>query len=282
MRERDGCVPTWQRLLAPTVSEQLPGLPSGACWRNRRRAPRAHCGADRRCASAARRTRSVLWCCWVFWVLRERRDWRRLYSSRKFADEARPRYFAKYSATSAATTVQSLLVKLGLQSVKSTVKSTVPRQLLKRSIQQPQRLLATVKVGLQGLRSTTAGTAVSKSADVPPEVTKHGTTTESELAELPGELHDEAGRSWSRAHGTTSAPLSAVARKWRKNRKKKPPESNFFGNRVEADPEFCALMSRLKEVFSEESHESPRSQPNVRRATPTSYWAPKEKVRERE
>ena len=45
--------------------------------------------------------------------------------------------------------------------------------------------------------------------------------------------------------GTVSAPLSAVAVKRQKNRKKKkPPEGDFFG--VEADPDFRALVSRLR------------------------------------
>ena len=57
-------------------------------------------------------------------------------------------------------------------------------------------------------------------------------------------------------HGTVSAPLSAVAVKRQKNRKKKKShDSDFFGDHAEADPDFRALMSRLRGIFSEDSPE---------------------------
>ena len=64
-------------------------------------------------------------------------------------------------------------------------------------------------------------------------------------------------------HGTVSAPLSAVAVKRQKNRKKKKsPEGDFCGDHVEADPQFRVLMSRLRGVFSEDSLEPACSQPS--------------------
>ena len=54
-------------------------------------------------------------------------------------------------------------------------------------------------------------------------------------------------------HGTVSAPLSAVVVKRQKNRKKKKShDSDFSGDHAEADPDFRALMSRLRVVFSED------------------------------
>ena len=52
------------------------------------------------------------------------------------------------------------------------------------------------------------------------------------------------------SHGTVSAPLSAVAVKRQKNRKKKKShDSDFSGDHAEADPDFRALMNRLRGVF---------------------------------
>ena len=60
--------------------------------------------------------------------------------------------------------------------------------------------------------TTTVAKSVGDCEARPPGIAKYVATSKSksELAELPDELHDEAGRSWPRSYGMTSACLSAV------------------------------------------------------------------------
>ena len=106
-----------------------------------------------------------------------------------------------------------------------------------------------------GANDTTnaAVTAVEKPVGEarPLGIAKHSAPTESELAMSSGEDsssdEDEAESSWSRASCTTStAATAAVAKSVGEVR---PPRiakrTEFRGDRIEADPQWRALMSRL-------------------------------------
>ena len=99
----------------------------------------------------------------------------------------------------------------------------------------------------------------------PSGVVKHSVTSESVLAKS----SDGVESCWN----SKPVPPFQQSKRWmvsnplprrcpgsgRKIAKKKPPESDFFEDHVEADPELHALMGRLKGVSSEEFHESARS-----------------------
>ena len=60
--------------------------------------------------------------------------------------------------------------------------------------------------------ATTVAKSVGDGEARPPGMAKSMATAKSELAESPGELPDEAGPSWLRANGTSSAVVSTVAK----------------------------------------------------------------------